>query len=127
MPSSPLRVAVLSELPTPYRWPLYERVAAEPGLDLSVLFYSRNEADRDWSVPVDGAGGPGRARVEFLPGRAFHVRGRRSLFFHWNPSIVRRIRGGAFDAVVVPGWSMPTSVAAVMTCRSRRIPYGISS
>lgn len=126
-PEPPLRVAVLSELPTPYRWPLFERVAKEPGVELSVFFYSRNEADRDWTVPVDDAGGPGRPRVEFLAGRAFHVRGRRSLFFHWNPAIRERLRKGRFDAVVIPGWSMPTSVVAAMACRVRRIPYVIFS
>jgi glycosyltransferase involved in cell wall biosynthesis len=119
-PDRPLRVAVLSELPTPYRWPLFQRVARETCLDVSVYFYSRTEADRDWSVPVEGGERP---RVEFLAGRTMRVRGRRSLFFHWNPSIVSRVRRGNFDAVVIPGWSMPTSVAAAITCRTRRIPY----
>src|SRR5262245_38565989 len=122
-PSSALRVAVLSELPTPYRWPLFERVATEPSLAVTVFFYSRNEADRDWTVPVDSSGGAGRPAVEFLPGRAFHVRGRRSLYFHWNPAILDRLRKGRFDVAVIPGWSMPTSVAAAMACRGRRIPY----
>ena len=119
-----LRVAVLSELPTPYRWPLFQRVAARPGLDLTVLFYSRTEADRDWGLDVASDDGP---RVEFLPGRAFHVRGKRSLFFHWNPGIGRRLREGGFDAVVIPGWSMPTSLAAAWTCRRRGIPYVVFS
>jgi glycosyltransferase involved in cell wall biosynthesis len=123
----PLRVAVLSELPTPYRWPLFERVAAEPGLDVSVFFYARNESDRDWTVPVEDGGGPGRPRVEFLPGRALHVRGKRSLYFHWNPSIRTKLRKDAFDVVVIPGWSMPTSVAAASVCRARGIPYVIFS
>jgi glycosyltransferase involved in cell wall biosynthesis len=127
-PDSPLRVAVLSELPTPYRWPLFQRVAAEPGLDATVFFYSRNEADRDWTVSVDGSvGTSGRPRVEFLPGRALHVAGKRSLFFHWNPGIVKRLRKTEFDVVVIPGWSMPTSVAAALSCRRRGIPYVIFS
>jgi len=122
-PERPLRVAVLSELPTPYRWPLFERVAAEPSLDVSVFFYARNESDRGWTVPVNGSGGAGRPAVEFLPGRALHLRGRRSLYFHWNPAILDRLRKGRFDVAVIPGWSMPTSVAAAMACRGRRIPY----
>ena len=121
-PDRPLRVAVLSELPTPYRWPLFERVAAEPSLEVSVFFYARNESDRDWTIPVNGSDA-GRLTVEFLPGRALHVRGRRSLYFHWNPAILDRLRKGRFDVAVIPGWSMPTSVAAAMACRGRRIPY----
>lgn len=121
---APLRVAVLSELPTPYRWPLFQRVAEAPGLDLTVFFYARNEADRGWSVPVEGAGRP---RAEFLPGRVLHVRGRRSLFFHWNPRIVARLKRREFDVAVIPGWSMPTSVASAVACRARGIPYVIFS
>jgi len=120
----PLRVAALSELPTPYRSPLFARVAAEPGIDLTVFYYAKNEADRDWSVNADATS---RLRVEFLPGRALHVRAKRSLFFHWNPSIVGRLRKGRFDVVVIPGWSMPTSVAAATTCRATRTPYVIFS
>src|SRR5258705_7499445 len=96
-PETPLRVAVLSELPTPYRWPLFRRVAQEPGLDVSVFFYARNESDRGWSVPVEDDGA-GRPHVEFLRGRAWHVAGRRSLYFHWNPSILGRLRRGGVDA-----------------------------
>jgi glycosyltransferase involved in cell wall biosynthesis len=117
---------VLSELPTAYRWPLFQRVAREPGLDLTVFFYSRNEADRSWSVPVADDGNE-RPRVVFLPGRAFHLRGRRSLFFHWNPSVLRELKRDRFDVVVVPGWSMPTSVAAAFVCRARKVPYVVFS
>src|SRR5262245_29469390 len=104
------RVAVLQELPTPYRWPLLQRVASEGGVDLTVLFFSRGEGDRPWDLAdavAQGAGGGPAA--EFLPGRAIHLGGARSLYFHWNPSVARRLRDGRFDAVVLPGWSMPTT------------------
>ncbi len=123
--SRPLRVAVLSEIPTPYRWPLHRRVAEVPGLDVTVLFYARTEADRDWGRLVDEAAG--RPHVEFLPGHAFALRGRRTLFFHWNPGVAGRLHRGRFDVVVVPGWSMPTTLAAVAACRLRRVPYVIFS
>ncbi len=55
------------------------------------------------------------------------MRGRRSLFFHWNPGIGRRLREGAFDVVVLPGWSMPTSLAAAFSCRRRGVPYVLFS
>lgn len=122
---APLRVAVLSELPTPYRWPLLQRVAADPALDVTVLYYARAESDRDWGLDVRDGGE--RPRTEFLPGRVFHVRGRRSLYFHWNPGIRRRLAAGGFDVVVVPGWSMPTSLAAVLWCRSHATPYVLFS
>jgi hypothetical protein len=89
-----------------------------------VFFYSRTEADRDWDLDVDSATGP---RVHFPAGRAFHVSGRRSLFFHWNPGLTRELIDGEFDAVVVPGWSMPSSLATIWACKRRRVPYVIFS
>jgi glycosyltransferase involved in cell wall biosynthesis len=99
-------------------------VAALPDLDVTVLFYARGEADRDWG---EVTGEDSDVHVEFLPGRAFRVRGRRSLFFHWNPGIARRLREGAFDVVVIPGWSMPSSLAAARACHRREVPYVIFS
>jgi glycosyltransferase involved in cell wall biosynthesis len=119
-----LRVAILSELPTPYRWPLFQRVATVPGLDVTILFYARSEADRDWGLEIEASSCP---VVQFLPGRAFHVRRKRSLFFHWNSDIGQRLRKGRFDVVVVPGWSMPSSLVAMWTCRRARIPYVLFS
>lgn len=116
------RVTVLSELPTPYRWPLFRRLLDRDDLHVRVLFYARTEADRDWDLDVDGTRG-----VEFLPGSVWHVRGRRSLFFHWNPVVWRRVHARETDVVVVPGWSMPTSLLAVLACRLRGIPYVLFS
>ncbi len=123
----PLRVAVLSELPTPYRWPLFERVAARPEIDLTVLFYSRTESDRDWGRLVEERTGDDAPHVEFLPGKAYKVRGHRTLFFHWNPGIAKRLEDGHFDVVVIPGWSMPTSLAAIRHCKRRGVPYVVFS
>ena len=131
----PLRVAVLSELPTPYRWPLFERLGRRAGLDLTVFFYARTEADRDWGLDVGNdvghdAGKDGTTdgtRVVFLAGKAIPVRGKRSLFFHWNPDIVRHLAAGQFDVVVVPGWSMPTTWRTILWCRLHRVPYVLFS
>ncbi len=120
-----LRVAVLSELPTPYRWPLFVKVAQAGPVDLTVLYYAKTEADRDWDLRAETQ--PGGPVVEVLPGDAYAVRGRRSLFFHWNPGIAKRLKGGAFDVVVLPGWSMPTTLRAWAHCRARGTPYVVFS
>ena len=116
------RVAVFSELPTPYRWPLFRALGRRDDLDLSVFFYTRTEADRDWGIDVDESP-DARPRTAFLPVRTFHVRGRRSLYFHWNPAVRGVVRDGGFDVAVVPGWSMPSTVAAIRACRRHAVPY----
>lgn len=125
VPTRRVRVAFLQELPTPYRWPLLRRLGDEPSLELTVLFYTRTEADRAWGLAPESV--PGGVQVEFLPGSTRAVRGRRSLYFHWNPSIADRLRGGGFDVVVLPGWSMPTTLRAWLHCRSAGTPYVVFS
>ena len=44
------RILVISEIPTPYRLPLYERLAARPEIELEVVFCSRGEPDRPWEL-----------------------------------------------------------------------------
>ncbi len=124
-PDRPVRVAILSELPTPYRWPLFQRVGRLPGVDATVLFYSRTESDRDWALTVESE--PDGVALEFLEGRAWHVRGTRSLYFHWNPGAVARVVHGKFDVVVVPGWSMPTTIWVARHCRKFGLPYVVFS
>ena len=44
------RVTVVSPEPTPYRSPLFDRVAREPGIELFVIYAARSVASRTWSV-----------------------------------------------------------------------------
>ncbi len=116
------RVAVFSELPTPYRWPVFERLLRSPWMDLRVFFLARGEADRDFEFPFE----PGRG-VRFLPGRTFAFRGRRSFFYHFNPGVVRTLAAGRFDVAVFPGWAMFASHAGALWCRWRRRRYVLFS
>ncbi len=60
------RVALLSELPTPYRWPIFARLLDREDLDLRIFFCAETESDRSWEFDFH----PDR-RVRFLPVRTF--------------------------------------------------------
>ena len=55
-----LRVALVHKMPTPYRVPVFDRIAATPGIDLTVVYSSEREPNRHWDRPE------GRARAVFL-------------------------------------------------------------
>jgi len=40
------RVAVVTNIPAPYRLPVYDALAAEPDIDLTVIYCSGREPDR---------------------------------------------------------------------------------
>ena len=65
-----LRVAAVFPEPTPYRGPLFDRLAALPELDLTVIYAAPTVADRTWTVELAhdavflrGLGVPGAQRV----------------------------------------------------------------
>ena len=112
-----IRVAVVSPEPTPYRAPLFDRIAATDDVDLTVLYAAPTVAGRSWSVV------PGHRHV-FL--RGVGLPGVRMLLRHdypVTPGLFRELRKIQPDVVVVSGWSTFASQAAVAWCRAHRVPY----
>ncbi|HET8892633.1 MAG TPA: glycosyltransferase family 4 protein [Gaiellaceae bacterium] len=116
----PTRVVVLSEIPTPYRLPLYEMLAARPELELEVLFCSREQPDRPWDLDEQLARVPHR----FLPGMGLRFGGRRNTFvYEVNPTIVRELSRRRPDVLVIGGYAVFAEQAAIAYARARRVPY----
>jgi glycosyltransferase involved in cell wall biosynthesis len=111
------RVTVVSPEPTPYRSPLFDRIAARDDIELTVIYASRSVADRTWSVTP-------RHRSVYLQG--FRLPGARRLVRHdypVTPGITRALNASHPDVAVVSGWSTFASQAGIAWCRLRRIPY----
>ena len=52
MPPCPMpRLALVVNEPPPYRIPVFNRLAALPGMDLRVIFCCRREPNRLWNLP----------------------------------------------------------------------------
>ena len=45
------RVALLTNIPAPYRVPVYDRLAAELGDNFRVLYLAPTEPNRQWQLP----------------------------------------------------------------------------
>jgi glycosyltransferase involved in cell wall biosynthesis len=112
-----VRVAVVSPEPTPYRAPLFDRVAQVPGIDLTVIYAAHSVAHRAWTVD------PAHRHV-FL--RGVSVPGAERLLRHQypiTPSTAAALRHAQPDVVVVSGWSTFASQLAIAWCRAHRVPY----
>jgi glycosyltransferase involved in cell wall biosynthesis len=111
------RVTAVSPEPTPYRAPLFDRIAARDDIELTVVYAARTVARRTWSLER-------RHRALFL--RGLGVPGAQALLRHdypLTPGVTGVLRRTAPDVVVVSGWSTFASQAAVLWCRARRVPY----
>ena len=49
-----MRVALLTNILSPYRAPVYRALADEPGLELRVILSAATEFDRNWTVDTAG-------------------------------------------------------------------------
>jgi glycosyltransferase involved in cell wall biosynthesis len=45
-----MRVAIVTNIPAPYRLPMYELLAAKQGIELGLFFCSDRESDREWDL-----------------------------------------------------------------------------
>ncbi|MBC8058874.1 MAG: glycosyltransferase family 4 protein [Rhizobiales bacterium] len=105
--STRLRVAMVTNIPAPYRLPMYERLAAAPGIDLHVFFCSGREADRAWDLD------PLRVPHTFLKERVLRWRDR---FIHFNPDIWPRLAAFRPEVIVTTGFN-PTHLFAYAHAR----------
>jgi glycosyltransferase involved in cell wall biosynthesis len=111
------RVTVVSPEPTPYRAPLFDRIAERSDIELTVIYAAHTVARRTWSVEL-------KHRSTFLHGVSVPLAQR--VFHHEypiTPGVIRALAETRPDVVVVSGWSTFASQAAIAWCRAHRIPY----
>ena len=103
------RVALVTNIPAPYRLPVYSLLAAQPGLDLRLIFCSERESDRAWDL--DHISVPHM----FLRERVFSWGGR---FIHANADVWAALRAFRPDVVITSAFN-PTHLLAFAYARLR--------
>jgi glycosyltransferase involved in cell wall biosynthesis len=99
-------VFLVTNVPTPYRIPLYNEVARqlkEKGLSLKALFGASGYARREWHLDWNSA----EFEYEVLGGRVLHIGGHEYYLFTY-PGLLRRIRDERPATVIVGGYSAAT-------------------
>lgn len=122
--SGVVRALFVSEIPTPYRLPLYRRLAEHPALEVEVAFLARSEPDRPWELGDALEGVPHR----FLSGVRPRVRTRRNTFvYEINPGVVPLLVRNRPDLLVVGGYAVFAEQAALLLAPLLRIPFLLHS
>jgi glycosyltransferase involved in cell wall biosynthesis len=109
-----VRVALLTEIPAPYRIPLFNALAERA--ELRVLFLAEADPRRPFYEPHREEW---RFAHRVLRGAALR-RGSRWLVL--SRGVLRELRRFAPDAVAVGGWNQPAFWLALAYCRARRVP-----
>lgn len=103
----PIKVVIVTNIPAPYRLPVYGRLAQEPDLDLHVVFCSGREPDREWNL------GEAKFAHTFLNRSFVQFRGR---FIHINHDVWSVLLSLRPDIVVTTGFN-PTHLMAYAWAR----------
>ena len=119
MPSldPPIRVAAIVPEPTPYRTPLFDLIAAQPEVALSVVYAAGAIAQNRWQISIDhphvilrGARVPGAHRI------LRHD-------YPVTPGIFRVLERQRPQVLVITGWSTFASQAAIAWSIARGVPF----
>lgn len=107
-----MRIALLTEIPAPFRIPIFNELAGRDGVELEVLFLGLRQPNRPYALHED----EWRFRWRVLPGVHATLRGR------WLAVNVGAGRAAAADVVILGGWNQPAFWQAALTARVRRRP-----
>ena len=129
LPTNPLhplqrsiRLAIVTNIPAPYRVPVYNLVGACDGVVLRVFYASRTEANRQWDLP------PFEHEHVFLNGSVYERAGR---YIHHAPDVLPGLSAFKPDVVITTGFN-PLHLAAfayttVNACRHIAMTDGTQS
>jgi len=109
-----IRVLILTVMPSPYQRELFEAMAAHPGLDVRVRYYTDSAPDRQWNH----ASLPSHSRI--MPGFAVHSIARCCCL---NPSVLRELRAEPWDLVIVGDYFTLTAQLAMRDLSRRGVPW----
>ncbi|MDQ3823988.1 MAG: hypothetical protein M3321_12195, partial [Actinomycetota bacterium] len=109
-----MKLALLTEIPAPYRIPLFNALAER--VDFRALFLARADPRRPFYEPHEEEW---RFDRRFLRGREVRRGGRWVVL---SRGVGRELRSFRPDAVGVGGWNQPAFWRALAYCRARRVP-----
>lgn len=117
-----LRIGVVTAIPTPYRDPFWNAVAAEPGVDLTVYYCASMLSDRPWHPAWEM-----RYETHIVGGATWWPRRTPARPNTARVSLGERIRRGMHDAIIIGGYNYPTFLSTVLQARRSGIPYYLMS
>jgi glycosyltransferase involved in cell wall biosynthesis len=110
------RIALLTEIPAPYRIPLFNALAERT--DLRVLFLRERHPARPYRLHED------ELRFDWRVLRGAHVLTRR-WWLVLNRGVVAELRRARPDFVLLGGWNQPAFWAALAWAKRHRVPVAL--
>lgn len=113
-----MKLAVVTAIPTPYRDPFWNEVAALPDVELDVYFCAAGKKDRPWDISWEQT-----FQVRNLPSVNLLGWAGDDASAWWVRGLQREIRRGNYDAVIIGGYNHPSMLQTMRGCARRLQPY----
>lgn len=111
------RLVILTEIISPYRIPLFNCLAQEPGIDLHVLFLSESDPGlRQWKVYKEDI----KFSYEVLPSRRMRLGSYNVVL---NGRVVHSLRQVSPQAILCGGYNYVASWQALLWARAQGVPF----
>jgi glycosyltransferase involved in cell wall biosynthesis len=112
---APRHISLLTEIPAPFRIPLFNALSAEPHVTLDVLFLAERDPKRPYPLYADEFRFTWTIldRYEVQPGGRWIV---------LNRGVLSRLLRTRPSMVVIGGWNQPAFWVAALYCRLSRTP-----
>lgn len=108
-----IRIALVTNLPPPYRIPIYNLLAKESNIEFYAIFFSLREPNRSWDLPEI------QCKHHFLKEHFINYRGR---YIHFNPDIISLLNKISPDVIINDGFN-PTHLLAFLFSVFKKIPH----
>ncbi|MCL4367004.1 glycosyltransferase family 4 protein [Patescibacteria group bacterium] len=113
------KALIIHSIPTPYRLPMFVKLAQSENIDLTVLFMGKGAKNRIWDIQVSN-----KLNYRFLNGWTINLHQDDDVYPIWiNPSIVWEILRSDYDVVIATGWDSLTTFLARITCYLKQTPF----
>ena len=113
-----MKLAIVTAIPTPYRDPFWNHVAAQPGVDIEVFYCSQGKPDRPWQVTWEQ-----KYQSHNLPSVNLLKWAGTDASAYWVRGLQHALKRGEYDGVVVGGYNHPSMLMTIRSCVRRSQPF----
>src|SRR6185369_13591002 len=107
-----MRIVIVTNMPAPYRIPSWNRIAKEKDVELVVIFCTRKEPNRHWTIPE-------MLFEHIFLEENYRVKKDGTTFVHNNKDVWKHLKKINPDIVITGGFN-PTMLYAFLYCLVRR-------
>lgn len=110
-----MRVVLIHNIPSPYRLPLFERLARHPAMDFFVYFLASTTKERKWQPKLSGS-----FDYKLLPGFTLGYPGWVFHTFHINPTVIMELLRRPYDVIIIGGFYSLAAWVGIVISKVRR-------